>query len=187
MASGLSAGSSRALRLDPLTLPVRYSAQIGGMHEPHAAILLDRDRALVRRATLAGTAITLDLPLGNFEGVAVRMLPVGEAGELRVTVELLHRDPSLTLPLMVAAEPADVAADWQAWGEALNLPLLLIDHDGTVIKPAIGDETLIFVRPKARRLYGMFTGLRGRFLRRRKPGRRGPMEIFAGREIIARN
>jgi hypothetical protein len=184
---GASAGSSRAFRLDPLCLPVRYSASLGGAAQGRAAIVLDRERATIRRVTRAGAPITLDLPLQSFEGVAVRMVAIGDAGDLHVIVELRHSDPSLTLPLIVADEPEEVAADWQAWGRALNLPLLVIGQDGTVIAPVDQFGALVICPPKPRRRHSFFSLRRSRFLRRRKTGRLGPLERLLGREIIARN
>ena len=72
------------------------------------------------------------MPVAAYRGVAVRMEPIGDNGDVRVFVELLHADPTLTLPLVVADEPEEIAADWQAWGRALNLPLLVVGQDGTV-------------------------------------------------------
>ena len=133
MAGEATAGSSRVFRLDPHTLPVRGSARDGGT--AHTAFILDRDRAIVQRQRHAGPPFTLTVPLADYRGVAVRMEPTGAAGQVRVFVELLHADPALTLPLIVGDEPEDVAADWQAWGRALNLPLLVIGQDGSVSAP----------------------------------------------------
>ncbi len=138
MAGGASAGSSRAFRLDPSNLPLRYSAVLGGAAQ--AAIMLDREHAIVRRQGRTGVPITLDLPLTSYEGVAVRMEPVDNAGAIRVFVELRHSDPGLTLPLIMADEPEEVAADWQAWGRALNLPLLVVGQDGSVMQAAGPDQ-----------------------------------------------
>ena len=107
---------------------------------------------------------------------------------MRAFVELLHRDPALTLPLVVADEPEDIAADWQAWGRALNLPLLVIGQDGSVSAAARPDRRRRRLRrPKPRRRHSFFAGRRPRFLTRRKTGRGRPTERFEGREIIARN
>ena len=181
-ARGASAGSSRTFRLDPFTLPVRFRAPIGAAE---AAIVLDRDRAVVRRSTRTGRSVTFAVPVSAYDGVAVRMVPVGEDGELRVIVELRHRDAALTLPLVVAGAPEDVAADWQAWGRALNLPLLLIEQDGTVSRPVERLGAVAVARPRPRRRHSFFAGRRPRFLTRRKPGRGEPTERVAGREIIA--
>ena len=97
----------------------------------------------------------------------------------------MHRDPALTLPLVVAGEPEDVAADWQAWGRALNLPLLVVEQDGTVSRPVERLGAVAVARPRPRRRHSFFAGRRPRFLTRRKPGRGESTERLAGREIIA--
>ncbi len=178
LASGASAGSGRAFRLDPFTLPVRCPGTTG--------FTIDRDRVVVQRLGRGGRpATTIAVPVASYAGIAVRMSPVGTSGEIRVVVELMHRDPSLTLPLIVADQPEDVAADWQAWGRALNLPLLVIEQDGTVKMPLERVGALIVGYPKPRRRHSYFAARRPRFLTRRKSGRSGPMELLTGREIIA--
>jgi hypothetical protein len=186
VAGGASAGSSRAFRLDPFTLPVRYAATLGGgARRTEATILLDRDQAVVQRLSPAGAPLTFRISVKTFDGVAVRMTPVGHDGAIEVTVELMHRDPALSLPLMIADDPADVAADWQAWGRTLGLPLLVVGQDGTVAAPIerLGGVTL--QPPKPRRRHSFFADRRPRFLARRKTGRAGVAEILAGREITA--
>lgn len=182
IAGGASAGSSRAFRLDPFTLPVRHSGPSGARE---TAFVLDRERAIVKRLIRAGQAVTVAVPVHAYDGVAVRMVPVGRAGRIRVIVELRHRDPALTLPLVVADEPEDVAADWRAWGRALNLPLLLIEQDGTVKTPLGRLGALTVARGKPRRRHSFFAGRRPRFLTRRKPGHARAPERVTGREIIA--
>jgi hypothetical protein len=178
-------GSSRVFRLDPHSLPVRGSAQNGGTAD--TAFILDRDHAIVRRQRHAAPPLTLTVPLESYRGVAVRMEPAGTGGQVRVFVELLHQDPALTLLLIVGEEPEDVAADWQAWGRALNLPLLVVGQDGSVSAP-LGDlGGVIAGPPRPRRRYSFFAGRRPRFLTRRKTGHSQATERLSGREIIARN
>lgn len=181
MASGATAGSSRAFRLDPHSLPVR------GTGRGEASFIVDRERAIVRVPLRAGPALTLTVPLHAYSGVAVRMSPSGDSGAIRVYVELLHSDPNLTLTLIAADEPEDVAADWQAWGRALNLPLLVVGQDGSVSAPLDRTGALVVAPPKPRRRHSFFAGRRPRFLTRRKKGHSGPHETLTAREIIARN
>jgi len=176
---GAFCGSSRFFRLDPSTLPVRHG-------DRGDAFILDRDRAVVRR-TLRGMVATLDVPISAYRGVAVRMSAEGDGdGEtLRIVVELLHRDPALSLPLLIADEPEEAAADWLAWSQTLKLPLLFIDQDGTVSYPA-GTNGGEFGAPAATRRGGTpFRGRRSRFARRRKPGTYKSLERIAVDEIIA--
>jgi hypothetical protein len=183
MVGGAPAGSGRSFRLDPFTLPVRFSAGSDG--EAHDFVL-DEKRAVLRRRLSAGPMVTVAVPVRAYAGVAVRIEALGRTGDLRVVVELMHRDPALSLPLIVANEPEEVAADWQAWGRALNLPLLVICEDGTVKAPLDRIGALVVGESKPRRRYSFFADRRPRFLARRKPGRSGATERVSGREIIAR-
>ena len=176
---GAFGDTGRFFRLDPEALPVRHG-------DRSDAFILDRDRAVVRR-TLGGAwaVATLDLPVKAYRGVAVRMFAEGEEGNLRVVVELLHRDPALCLPLLVADEPAEAAADWIAWGQILKMPLLFIDQDGTVSYPA-GKPGGLFGCTSGQRRGGVpFRGRRSRFARRRKAGTHHTLERIAVDEIIA--
>ena len=183
MAGGASAGSSRAFRLDPYALPIRYSAVVGGERDGRASIVLDHRQATVSWGKVAGRPTIVTLPLSAYEGVAVR-IETATAGPIRGVVELMHDDPALTLPLVIADEPDDISADWQAWGRVLNLPLLLISHDGKVVNAGrIGG---LDIHPaKARRRHSYFAARRPRFLTRRKTGRADKLEVLKAREIIA--
>lgn len=183
---GALPGSSRQFRLDPVALPLRYIAELeeGGRHR-ESTIYLDGERAIVKRRSSIGAPLTVCLPVSAFEGVAVRMSPIGEAGDIEIVVELRHRDPALNLPLHVADDPGDVADDWRAWGEALGLPLLLVDQQGNAI--AVDSRGSAPATPATRRRHSFFADRRPRFLARRKRGRAGAVERIAGREIIARN
>lgn len=185
---GTSPGSSRQFRLDPVALPLRYIAKLEeGGRRRESTIYLDGERAIVKCRSSIGAPLTVCLPVSAFEGVAVRMSPIGEGGDIEVVVELRHRDPALNLPLLVADDPADVADDWQAWGEVLGLPLLLVDQQDNVIVADGRSSALALLPPQPRRRHSFFADRRPRFLARRKRGRAGAAEQIAGREIIARN
>ena len=180
MIGGAAAGSSRAYRLDPHILPARAPGGAAG-----TTFIIDRDQAIVRRPPAGGRATTLAVPLSAYAGVAVRLEPA-DGGGLRAIVELLHDDPALTVRLVVADEPETVEADWQAWGRALNLPLIVVAPDGTVTASAEASGGLRIAPATPRRGHAFFGARRPRFLVRRKPGRRELMVKIAGREIIAR-
>ena len=185
MAGEATAGSGRVFRLDPQTLPVRGSARSGGA--ANAAFILDRDRAIVQRQRSGELPFTLTVPLETYRGVSARMEPMNADGQVRVFVELLHNDPALTLPLIVGDAPEEIAADWQAWGRALQLPLLVIGQDGSVSEPLSELGGVFTAPPRPRRRHSFFAGRRPRFLTRRKTGRAAAVEVLTGREIIARN
>jgi hypothetical protein len=187
-AGEVSMGVGRGFRLDPMDLPARYSAAIGtGGRRVDAVIVLDRQEVIIKRPSPAGASATFRMPTKSFDGVAVRIVPIGDDGDLEVTVELMHRDPGLSIPLIIADDPGDVAADWQTWGRVLGLPLLLVLPDGSIEKPVdhIGAIRKLPTRP--RRRHSFFANRRPRFLTRRKTGlKRGEIEILDAREIIAR-
>ena len=185
VAGGASAGSSRAFRLDPFVLPIRYSAYVGGGRPAKASVYLDKTGAIVT-GSVAGRSEPIYAPLGEFEGVSVRMTTIGDTGAVRAVVELRHSNAALTLPLVVADEPEDVAADWKAWSRALKLPLLIVGNDGKVIRAASDAERIPLLQPKPRRRHSYFAARRPRFLTRRKTGRGGPRPVIEAREIIAR-
>ena len=104
---GSPAGSSRALRLDPFSLPVRFAASDAAADERVRHVELYRERVVVRRS-LAGMRMALNMPVSAFTGVALR-LTAGEGGAPgTVSVVLEHKDPGLALPLAVSAEGDDV-------------------------------------------------------------------------------
>lgn len=188
MAGGATVGSSRGFRLDPHTLPARAVPQSGD--GAAATFIIERDRALVRRVSAAAAGMPADMisvPVGDFAGVAVRMESIGEHGEVRGYVELLHADPALTLPLTISDDPEEVAADWQAWSRTLNLPLLIVGQDGSINAPLANVHGVHMARAKPRRRHSYFAQRRPRFLTRRKPGRVGEAIRVHGREIIARD
>lgn len=188
VAGGASAGASRQTRLDPSNLPLRFLATIG----PHgrrvaAEVLLDRKTAVIKRPAPLGPPLIVRLPISAYDGVAVRMRAIGDGGRLEVVVELMHRDSGLNLPLCVANDPLAVAADWQAWGEAFGLPLLLIDQDGRVVTADNRPPAATIPAPRQRRPHSFFADRRPRFLTRRKQGWSGHLDRLSAREIIARD
>src|SRR5690606_10620600 len=134
----------------------------------------------------SGLPVSVALPARAFQGVAARAMEDGD-GAVTVTLELLHRDPQLSVPLLVASDLDDVAADWRAWSEAYRLPMLLIEADGVA---RTLEESLGLVRkgpPVERRKGRVSTQRRPRFLARRKAGDLGVRLVVGGHEIIARD
>ncbi len=183
--AGEYAATGPVWRLDPFALPVRYSAVLAG-RASEAAIILDRDHSIVSRM-VAGVEITSRIEIGSYDGVAVRFEVGPGDEEVRVVVELRHSDPTLTLPLAIAADPAEIAADWQAFARRLGLPMLLVRADGRVEEPVRRTGALTVADPKPRRRHAFFADRRPRFLVRRKVGMRRPADHIHGRELIARH
>lgn len=168
-------------RLDPFALPVSFAEPPAGK-PPGAATsaVLDIDNVVVSRPSGQ-----LALPLRAYRGIAARM--AAGNGTVRVVLELNHRDPTLTLTLAAADDPADLAADWLAWSRALRLPMLIIDHNGMISRPESMVGAVRTKAPKPRRMHSYFAARRPRFLARRKPGWQRPAEIVRGEELIARD
>jgi hypothetical protein len=148
--SGINpAGSSRVLRLDPLSLPISFHAHDtradGGVRQ----IELHRERVVLRRA-VQGMRMSVNLRVSDFIGVALRGIDEGQM------LVLQHRDPSLTIPLCVSADRDDIAAAWLMWSELFGLPQLTDEED---CEPA----------PRRRRRNAIWAR-RPRFLVRRRAG-----------------
>ena len=176
-----------ALRLDPFALPARFEMPVTGHRiEDRAAVYLDRDRAIVRRR-LGGLPLTMSVAIRAFKGVAVRTVPNGTDGSVTVSVELLHHDPALTLPLLIADDFTDALADWRAWARTFGLPLIFIEADGSICEPAERLGALTVETTLARRRGNALRGRRSRFAKRRKAGQVDAMPVYReAREIIAR-
>ncbi|MBR0786550.1 DUF6101 family protein [Bradyrhizobium iriomotense] len=160
------AGSSRSLRLDPLSLPVRFDA-----HDPRAdgytrQIELHRERVVLRRA-VRGMQMAINVRVSDFTGVALRGNDEAQA------LVLVHRDPSLSVPLLVGAEANELTEAWAVWSEIFALPQL----DEGARKPAARRRRANAIRAR-----------RPKFLMRRRTGMVRELPVHRDeREIIARN
>ncbi|TKT81116.1 DUF6101 family protein [Aquamicrobium sp. LC103] len=175
------------MRLDPFRLPqsVSYAARddLGDVN-----FTIDYRGATIRRVLeMSRLPATVILPANAFQGVAARAMEDSE-GNVTVTLELLHNDPMLSVPLLVAHNLDDIAADWRAWADAYRLPMLLIEADG--VARTLEESLGIAMRAAAaipRRKGKVSNGRRPRFLARRKSGNLGLRLVVNGEEIIARN
>jgi len=162
-----SAGSGRNLRLDPLSLPVSFSTHDiradGGIRQ----VELHRERVVLRRA-VSGMRMAVNVRVSDFRGIALRQIDDAHM------LVLVHRDPSLSIPLGVSIDDNEIEAAWAMWSETFALPQL---HDKT--KEAT---------PRRRRRNAI-RARRPRFLMRRRTGELldGATVHHGEREIIARN
>jgi len=184
-----ASGMAIAPRLDPFSLPVRFTAADEAADERLRVVDLHRERVVLRRS-VRGMRMALNLPLTAFRGVAIRL--IGEAGQIpsAIAVMLEHDDAALSLPLFLAKESDDVVAEWQAWGRALGLPLLVAEGDGTLREPFARLGAVRIAAPIARRRRrGAIARRRPTRLMRRKATRLSdaPAVHRDEREIIARH
>jgi Family of unknown function (DUF6101) len=167
--SGINpAGSSRALRLDPLSLPLRFDAHDTRADGSVRNIELHRERVVLRRA-VQGMRMAVNINVSDFLGVGLRGLDDAQA------LMLVHRDASLSIPLLVSSDADEIASAWQTWSEIFALPQL---PEEKMTEPAA-----------RRRRHNAIRGRRPKFLVRRRGGDPlNPANVYAGeREIIARD
>jgi hypothetical protein len=191
--------SVEPVRLDPFALPHRFRYDTGtdprsGKPMGPAAVFLEKHMASVCRHLPSGIPMAMRLPMAAFEGVAVRMVAetVGDDGDGQgdglAVIELMHRDPHLSLPLVTGRDMAEVAADWRAWAKVLGLPMILVEVDGSwrEIGDRIGQVAVGHVRP--RRARSVMNGRRPRFLARRKVGRPAAEPVMVAKnELFGRD
>jgi hypothetical protein len=187
-AGRIAAGSSRTLRLDPFSLPVRFEAADDAADEHRRVIDLHRERVVVRRS-VRGMRMALNLPVAAFRGVAIR-LTGKENAPTAIAVVLEHRDPALSLPLFSSSASDDIVAEWQSWGRVLGLPLLVAERDGSLREPFARLGAVRIEAPTwRRRRRSAIARRRPTILLRRQPGKLSdsPAIHRGEREIIARN
>jgi hypothetical protein len=131
-------------------------------------IELHRERVILRRA-VSGMRMAINVRVRDFLGVAPRGI---EDAKMLV---LVHRDPSLSIPLLVSSDHDEIETAQQIWSEIFALPQLPED---TACEPA----------PRRRRHHAI-KARRPKFLVRRQPGDLlNAAGIYQGeREIIARD
>jgi len=170
------------MRLDPYHLPHSVSLK----RSRRFSYKIDRQGAVLKRELECGLGVSMALPQRAFKGVAARTI-VGEDGKTIYTLELHHHDVDMCLPLLVADNLDDIAADWHAWSRLMRLPMLLVDEAN--MAHAVRDQlgAVIVELPVERRKRITMVKHRSWFLRRRKTGRIGIVEKLSAAEIIARH
>lgn len=178
------AGST--LRLDPARFPQQVTYALRDTNGD-VTITIDERGAILRKILpSSGLPLSFALPARAFKGVAARAIDHGD-GEVTVTLELHHEDPDLCIPLLVAHDLCDIAADWRGWSDAYRIPMLMVEADGVArpLEDHIGDVRIQPTKPRRRHSY--FAARRPRFLVRRTTGNLGVTMKISGKEIIARN
>ncbi len=157
------------MRLDPHSLPVRFEARDARADGGLRHVEISRDQVVLRRA-VRGMRMAINVRVHDFLGVAVR------AADNAHLVVLVHRDPSLSIPLLVSADPGEIDDAARNWGAALKLSLIDEDTVG-------GSEPA----PRRRR-HHVIKSRRPKILMRRRNGAAfETMAVHRGeREIIAR-
>lgn len=177
--------ADRLLRIDPRALPQTAYYVPTGAVEPVSYTVGAKGVVIRQVNEQSGTPIARALSFGAFDGIAARAME-DEAGDVTVTLELHHSDPSLCVPLLVASDLDDIAADWRGWSDRVGLPMLMVEADGVA---RTLEQSLGKIRtdtPSPRRAGRAVTRRRPRFLARRQTGSMGVSLKVGGQEIIAR-
>lgn len=188
LGGAMPAGSGCMLRLDPLALPVRFTAADAVADGRVRTIEINREQVRLSRS-LRGMSIRLSLPVKAFLGIAVCVRPADDYRPDAVELRLEHRDPALSVALFAATDNFDVVAEWQLWGRVLGLPLLVGDPSGRLREPfpRLGAVRLAAPAPRRRRRNAI-KRRRASLPLRRRPGIQPLTPVVRReREIIARN
>src|SRR5262249_43965794 len=166
----LSVGSGRVPRLDPLALPLQFTAADARADERVRHVELARERVVLHRA-VHGIRMAVKVPVTAFMGVALRLIPSSDGGPNTVAVSLEHRDAGLSVPLYSAEHTNDVVAEWQLWARVFELPLLVADPAGSLREPfrRLGGVRIGATAPRRRRR-NVIKARRPSILLRRRPG-----------------
>jgi hypothetical protein len=190
LGGAMPVGSSRSERLDPLALPVRFTASDAGADGRSRDIELTQDRIVVRRA-VRGIRMAVDLPLTAYLGIALRLVSDKDDAAAVAVVSLEHRDSGLSVRLASAGDWRDMIDEWRLWGRVLALPLLVSDEQGHLSEPVKRLGKLRVETPtRRRRRHNAIKQRRPLIpLRRRSVARKwaAPKVHREEREIVARN
>jgi Family of unknown function (DUF6101) len=189
LGGAMPVGSSRSSRLDPLALPIRFTASDAGADGRLRHVELTHDRVVLRRA-VRGIRMAVDLPVTAYLGIALRLVAATADAPGGAVVSLEHRDHGLSVPLSGPADWRDLVAEWRLWGRVLALPLLIADPDGRLKEPCrrLGQLQVGKIAPRRRRRNAVKQRRPSILLRRRSSPMPASTKVHGDeREMIARN
>lgn len=184
--SAQPAWAGHEFRLDPTRLPQELSYATRDGDGATTITVHQRGAVLKRELAMSDLPLHIALPAHAFRGVVVRATETGRDDAL-ITLELLHNDQDLCVPLSVGHDLRAIARDWQTWSDMLNLPMMMIEADGVARTLEESAQSLLMEKPQPRRHHAMFAERRPRFLARRRLGNLGVRLMVRGEEIIARD
>ena len=155
-------------------------------------VQIKSDHALVECHLTCGLPLIVRVPMSYYQGIGARFV-VGkrEGNPLICILELVHKDPNLSVPVAVSTDLEDIAVDWKSWSKRYDLTMLHQPLGAGSYEPAkangVALSGLEVSHQKPRRHHAQFAARRPRFLARRKTGLVAPLADLSGREIIARD
>lgn len=144
------------LHVDPKCLPVRFELPGRTYFERAAgvkwAVTLYHDHIVLWRDAAFISHDPIVVPMAEFESVTVRAAqPAPDS--FRMTISLRNTVRGMEIPVYSASHTGDVAALWDAWGRTLDLPLEIVDADGTIRTPGDSMPPDVAVGRVARRVH----------------------------------
>jgi Family of unknown function (DUF6101) len=176
--------SERIVKSDSARPAFQFNASEAANLAERAPEEADRLEAARRLGAIAERIV---LPLGDYRGVAIRIVPGASEEEDRVAIVLSHTSAAQEVVLFEAEDDENVIAEWRLLGSALGLPLLVEGLDGRTVAAEERLGEVGVSRPRPRRRHALLSGRRPRFLTRRRTGKMPlvPFVHHGEREIIA--
>jgi hypothetical protein len=168
----------RVVKFDSARLPFQFNSLEAAELADRAPEEADRLLAALR---IGDAAAKIVLPLADYRGVAIRIVPGPTEDDDRVAVVLSHTSAAQEVLLYEAGDDENVIAEWRLWGTTLGLPLLMEGLDGRTIAAETKLGEVDVARPRARRRHSYLSGRRPRFLMRRRTGKL-PLVPFVHRD-----
>jgi hypothetical protein len=117
----------------PQDLPLRYELPSDDEHTRWFVALLF-DEIILEKVGAGGVYAKQVFPLDSFRGVALGLNTAGD-NDYCYTINLIHTDLDLKMPLYNSRNEDQVIERWQNWSQTLMLPALVEEPDGTVSHP----------------------------------------------------
>ncbi len=117
----------------PQDLPLRYELPSDDEHTRWFVALLF-DEIILEKVSAGGVYAKQIFPLDSFRGVTLGLKTTGE-NDYCYTINLIHQDLDLRVPLYNSRHEDQVIERWQNWSQTLMLPALVEEPDGTVSHP----------------------------------------------------
>lgn len=178
-------GSSPLFRLDPLRLPVSFTAADPSADGGSREIGVSREGIELRRS-IRGVQMRVHLPYEEFEGVAVRVIAAG--GEPVIFLSLEHQDDALSVLLLATEDSDEAAASARRWSHVTGMPILVAGADGNLHSPAVARKASTESSPRRKRRSALRDRRTSVRLRIQRTNRLIEENLYTGeREIIARD
>ncbi|MES2907329.1 MAG: DUF6101 family protein [Pseudomonadota bacterium] len=152
---------------------------------PQAELRVEQRAVILHRRSRGGAPLRVAVPFEHYNGVSADIKYTGDG--LTCSIVLAHANSEFDITLFSASDDENVLAEWNAWAQKLNMPLMIrTEHGDVLARPQFGPLQVSAVSP--RRARNMFLQRRPRFLRARATGVMSEdLIVHAEREIIARN